>query len=115
MQAETWSHIYQYPVANDIRIAAMTLAKHIPSNITIAGHNVLVSFDGQSMTCYRCNETGHLHQACPMRRRDGETVHTATATSWADIAAQGAGVTRKDREAVEEGTKRRVHTELQER
>ena len=38
---------------------------------------------------------GHFYQACPMRQRAGEAVHTATAISWADIAAKGAGGTRK--------------------
>jgi len=66
VQVETWSHIYRYKVSNGVRTAVMTLAKHIPSTITIAGHRVLVSYDGQPMTCYRCHEAGHFHQTCPM-------------------------------------------------
>jgi len=69
-------------------------SKHIPSNITIAGHRALVSYEGQPMTCYRCHETGYFHQACSMRQRTREIGHTATATTWADIAAQEAGGTR---------------------
>jgi len=44
VQAETWSRIYRYKVANVVRIAVMVLAKHIPSNITTAGDRVLVSY-----------------------------------------------------------------------
>jgi len=103
VEAETWSHIYRYKVANGVRVAVMTLAKHIPSNITIAGHRVLVSYEGQPMACNRCHKTDHFHQACPMGRTAGEIGHTATAITWADIAAQGTGGTRSGREAVEEG------------
>jgi len=43
VQAETWARFYRRKVANDVRIAVMMLAKHILSNITIAGHRALVS------------------------------------------------------------------------
>jgi len=115
VQAETWARFYRYKVANGVRIAVMTLAKHIPSNITIAGHRALVSYEGQPMTCYRCHETGHFHEACPVRRKAVEIGHNAAATSWADITKPGAGATRRDREAVEEGEQRRVHTVREER
>jgi hypothetical protein len=71
VQAETWARFYRNKVANGVRIAVMTLAKHIPSNITIAGHWALVSYEGQPMNCYRCHETGHFHHACAMRQRTG--------------------------------------------
>jgi len=61
VQAETWAPFYQYKVANGIRIAVITLAKQIPSNITIAGHRALVFYEGQPMMCYRCHETVHFH------------------------------------------------------
>jgi hypothetical protein len=63
IQAETCSRPYRYPVANGIR-----LTKHIPSHITVAGRRVLVSYDGQPMTCYGY-DMDHLYQTCPMRRR----------------------------------------------
>ena len=115
VQAETWARFYLYKVPNGVRIAVMTLSKHIPSNITIAGHRALVSYEGQPMTCYRCLEIGHFYQASPMRQRTGEIGHTATATTWADIAAQGAGGTRRGREAVDEGERRRIHIVREER
>ena len=106
--AETWARFYQYKVANGVRIAVTTLAKHVPSNITIAGHRALVSYEGQPMTFYRYHETGHFQQACPMRRKAGEIGHNAAATSCVDITAQGSGATRRDRKTVEEGEQRRV-------
>jgi hypothetical protein len=60
IQAETWSPFYRYPVANGIRLAMITHAKHIPSHITVAGYRMLVSYERQPMTCYGCNDTGHL-------------------------------------------------------
>jgi hypothetical protein len=89
IQAETWSRLYRNSVANGIRLAMITLAKHIPSHITVAGKRVLVSYDGQPMTCYGCNDMGHLYQAYQLRRRVQETRPTTTTSSWADIAAWG--------------------------
>jgi hypothetical protein len=68
VQAETWSRVYRCTVANGIRIASIALTKHIPSHVTMAGNRVPVSYEGQPMTFYGCNGTGHLYQACPMRR-----------------------------------------------
>jgi len=96
VQVETWSRIYRYKVSNGVRVVMMSLAKHIPSTITIAGHRVLVSYEGQPMTCYRCQEAGHFHQTCPMRRRVVQMGHTGATTSWADVAAAGQQHTRQD-------------------
>jgi len=62
------------------------------------------------MTCYICHETGHFHHACPMRQRTGEKGNDAMATTWADIAAQRVGDTRRGREEVDEGERRRTQT-----
>jgi hypothetical protein len=51
IQAETCSRLYRCPVANSIRIAMITLAKHIQSHISVTGNRVLVSYQGQSRTC----------------------------------------------------------------
>jgi hypothetical protein len=93
VKAETRSRLYRYSVANGIRIAVITLAKHIPSHITVTDNRVLVSYDGQPKTCYGCNDMGHLYQACPLRRRVQETAPTSTPTTWEDITAQGKGKT----------------------
>jgi len=46
IQAETFSRLYRYPVAHGIRLAMITLAIHIPSDIIVAGSRVLVSYGG---------------------------------------------------------------------
>jgi hypothetical protein len=46
MQEENLSRVYRYPVANGIRIAMVTLVKHIPSDIVVAGHRTLISYEG---------------------------------------------------------------------
>ena len=46
IKVETCSRLCRYPVANDIRLAMINLAEHIPSHITMAGHIVLVPYDG---------------------------------------------------------------------
>jgi len=69
IQAETLSRLYRYPVVNGIRLTMVTLPKHIPSHISAAGNRVLVSYDVQPMTCYGCDDTGHLYQRV---RCDGE-------------------------------------------
>ena len=72
-----------------IRIAMIILTKHIPLHISMADNRVLVSHDIQPMTCYGCTDTGHLYQACSLRRRVQEAAPTSFPTSWADMAARG--------------------------
>jgi hypothetical protein len=69
--AETWSTIYRYPVSNGVRQVVMHLTRHLPSNLTTAGHSVLISCEGQPATCYGCGQIGHLCQACPARQATG--------------------------------------------
>jgi hypothetical protein len=45
-----------------------------------------------------------------MRQRTAEKGKDATATTWAEIAAQGVGDTRRGREEVDEGERRRTQT-----
>ena len=94
MNKRTRTRVYRYPVANGIRFAMISLARHIPSQILVAGNRELVSYDGQPMTYYGCNEAGHLYHVCAMRRRVWESVPTAAAASWTGIAAGGTGKTR---------------------
>ena len=53
----------------------ITLVTHIPSHIDVAGNRVLVLYDGQTMTCYGCNDTGHLYRAWVLRQIAGEGTH----------------------------------------
>ena len=65
MQQEVWSKSYHYKGFSGIRIVVITLKKHIPSHIMIAGHRGLVSFEGRPTTCYGSSETGHSTRFAP--------------------------------------------------
>jgi len=58
IQRQVWSKAYRYKVFSGVRIVVITVMKHIPSHIMIAGHRGLVSYEGQPTTCYGCGETG---------------------------------------------------------
>ena len=66
---EMWVAVYRYKVFNGIKIVEIKLRRHMYSNLTIAGNNALISYDGQPSTCYRCNEPGHRQAECPPRKR----------------------------------------------
>ena len=89
IQAEAWSNAYCCPMANGIRVVEMTLIQHIPSHIVVAGHRTLISYEEQPTTSYGCNEPGHLHTACPHRRRARAEDRQTPMTSWAEVAAKG--------------------------
>jgi hypothetical protein len=81
IQTETWSRTYRYPVENGIRAATMALVAHIPSNLMVAGHRSLVSYDCQPPTCYRCNETRHIYiwsapNGGEWKQQEGKEDHT---------------------------------------
>jgi hypothetical protein len=86
---EVWSRMYRYKVASGIKVATMNLSKHLPSHMSIAGHRVLVSYEGQPSTCYGCGDTGDMHQDCPNRRREMNTTMEPNACSCAHILTNG--------------------------
>jgi hypothetical protein len=57
--------------------------------MSIAGQRVLLSNEGQPVTCYGRGETDHLHKACPNRHRDVRTTTKPPASSWAQVLANG--------------------------
>ena len=69
IQPEIWPNDYRCRVPIGVRVVSMSLVKHIPSHVVVAGYRTLISYEGQPTTCYRCNESGHLQTACPHRRR----------------------------------------------
>jgi hypothetical protein len=107
VKEEKWSRAYRYPVASGIRIATIRLSQHIASHILIAGYRTLIPYEGQPSTCYGCNETGHVYQECPRRRRTRVGTTTNNTTSWAKVAATGSRTTT----AVVEDMEERVGTE----
>jgi hypothetical protein len=88
IEPETWSNAYRYPVANGIRVVTMTLSRHIPSTLVVAGYRTLI-YEGQPLTCYGCNESGHMYTTCPHRRRVRVEDRLEHAKTWAAVAAKG--------------------------
>jgi len=83
---EMWAAVYRYKVFNGIRIIEIILKSHMPSHLTIAGNDALISYDGQPPTFYRCNEPGHQQVDCPRRKRLDPPTYGLGST-WADIVS----------------------------
>jgi len=49
---------------------------------------VLISYEGQPVTCYGCGGQGHTQQACPKRRREVTMTNGSPPTSWARVLSQ---------------------------
>jgi len=92
IQNEIWPKAYRYKVANGVKVIMMKLAKHLPSQMNIAGHRALPSYDGQPVTCYGCGNNGHTNQACSRRRGGGMVTLDSTSNTWAHVAAKGAHI-----------------------
>jgi hypothetical protein len=86
---EYWSRIYRYKVSTGVRIAEINLKKHVPSSLIMAGNRVLISYDGQPITCYGCNEQGHQYVECPYRRTTPPTPTSVPNESWANVVTRG--------------------------
>ena len=48
IQDEIWPKAYRYKVLNGVKVIMMNLAEHLPSQMNIAGHRALPSYDGLS-------------------------------------------------------------------
>jgi len=86
IQPEMWSNIYRYHVPNGVRVVRMSLVKHIPSNVSIAGYRAIITYQGQPTTCFSCNEPGHIKTECPHRRRERPEIRPSTKPTWAEVA-----------------------------
>ena len=69
-------------------MVSMSLVKHIPSHVVVAGYRPLISYERQPTTCHSCDEPGHLKTTCPHRRRKRAESRPATTASWAELAAR---------------------------
>jgi hypothetical protein len=87
IQDEYWSKAYRFKVPNGIKGVVMKISKHLPSKMQIAGHIVLITYEGQPSTCYGCGQTGHVYQTCLTRRPRDTTTESKPASTWAQIAA----------------------------
>jgi hypothetical protein len=85
IQNERWSKAYRYAVDNGVRLVTMVLSRHATSHLTVAGQNVLLSYEGQPATCYGCGEPGHMYQGCPARHKLGSARTIATTATYASI------------------------------
>jgi hypothetical protein len=108
IQEEKWSRTYRYAVANGIPQVTMTLTQHIPSHLTIAGHRLLLSYEGQPLTCYGCGEIRHVYHACPKKQKGGKVTSKEQTSTYAYIAAHG---TPPRWEPQENKAERVAHTE----
>ncbi|PSN35145.1 hypothetical protein C0J52_20032 [Blattella germanica] len=46
----------------------MEIKKHIPSRLTINGHTAQISYTGQEMLCFICQEPNHKKDECPNKK-----------------------------------------------
>lgn len=58
-----------YEVYNGLITARMNLTKEIPSYVMIEDQKVLVCYPGQIITCWVCNNPGHLRSSCPKKKK----------------------------------------------
>jgi hypothetical protein len=89
IQEEVWSNTYRFKVKTGVRLIDMGIRKHIPSHIKIEGHRALISYEGQPMTCFRCNEQGHQANTCPRRTITGSQHNKRDGNTWAEKVRQG--------------------------
>jgi len=99
---EQWSRIYRYPVYNGIRLAEITLQKHIPSHMIIMGNSILLSYEGQPITCYDCNQPGHQYIECPHKKTTVNNRIMTNKNTWAHVVTTGS-VRRENTEEGEHG------------
>ena len=85
---ENWSSRYRFQVANGIRIIHMTLTRHLPSNLHIAGYRAFVSYEGQPPTCFECGATDHIFQSCPKRKNSIIRNRDKTTSAWSNSIQQ---------------------------
>jgi len=64
--------------------------------ILIRGNRVQILYEGQRVTCYRCNEPGHQHQDCPLSKSTGRPHSETITNAFANILSQGHRVKRPD-------------------
>jgi hypothetical protein len=76
IQDEYWSSSYGFKVPNGTKAIVMKITKHMPSKMQIAGHSMLINYEGQPSTCYGCGTTGHVYQSCPKRRQKDVRTNT---------------------------------------
>ena len=77
---ELWSSAYRYKVYNGVRIVVIHLKQHMPSHLSIASNETIITYDRQAPTCFKCNETGH--QQMIVRAETGLPCLLVTSVPW---------------------------------
>jgi hypothetical protein len=93
---EKWSRIYRYPVSNGIKLVTMNLRGHIPSYISIGNTKVMMSYEGQPVTCYGCNSVGHQFIDCPQRKYSGQRTQPTGTITRSDVVQQNTHASREE-------------------
>jgi hypothetical protein len=88
---EMWSKSYHYKVCSGVLLVHIDMTKHIPSHMMIGENRALITYEGQPMTCYACNASGHLIQKCPVRQRTERRETVNKNTAWATLIDQEEG------------------------
>jgi hypothetical protein len=70
-----------------VRIVEIHLKQHIPSHLSVAGNDTIITYYGQPPTCFRFNETRHKQIDCPRRDRLTLLANDRRSVSWADMVA----------------------------
>ena len=82
---ELWSSAYRYKVYNGVKIVEIHRKQHIPSHLSIAGSDTIITYDAHPPTCFKCNDTGHQEIDCPRRKRLTLPANDRRSVSWADM------------------------------
>ena len=85
VSGETWSKAYRYQVPNGIRNVLIMMSKHAPATMTVAGSKILLSYEGQPLTCYSCGQEGHVASTCATRHRTAEEKRQSRPASYAGV------------------------------
>ena len=80
IQEELGSEAYRFNMKSCVRI----IDKETYSITQKIGHCSLISYEGQPMTCFRCNEQGHRINECPRKRIPGSHFDHDK-NSWANM------------------------------
>jgi hypothetical protein len=73
--------------------------------MTIVGTRALISYEGQPIICYGCNEPGHQYLERPGRKiTRAPLISTYNTNSWANIVEQGAPKIQFEKRRKETGT-----------
>ena len=92
---EKWAKYEGFGVSNGVRGVKIEMKEgvNIPSYMKIKGVEVVIHYPGQTQTCRKCHQTGHMLYLCPMRainKEGGRRWETFRAANNINVEAQPA-------------------------